>query len=125
MKAISVRPAYSVSVAADVEVAPGGTPVHFTGVALRPNLAPAIAEAVLVTLELRGTRREFLATTDNNGSYAITFIPLPGEGGQYRLAAGHPGDPNPLPQDQFTLLALRAGSPATSPCSKAKALPAP
>lgn len=110
--AISVMPAYTVSVAADVEIAPGGTPVHFTGVALRPNQTPAINEVVLVTLELRGTKREFQAVTGNNGGYAITFVPLPGEGGQYRLSAGHPGDPNPLPQDQFTLLALRAGSPA-------------
>lgn len=109
---ISVTPAYSVSVAANVEVALGGTPVHFTGLALRPNLAPAVAEVVFVTLELRGTQREFQAVTDNNGGYAITFVPLPGEGGQYRLAAGHPGDLNLLPQDQFTLLALRAGSPA-------------
>jgi hypothetical protein len=38
-------------------------------------------------------------------------MPLPGEGGLYSLAAGHPGDPNPLPQDQFTLLALRADNP--------------
>ena len=107
---ISVSAAYSVSVAADVNVAPGGTPVTLSGSAFRPDSEPAFNEVVKVCVELRGTKRFYQAVTDINGEYIITFTPLPGEGQQYTVSAGHPGDAGLLPQDQFTLLALRAGS---------------
>ncbi|MFZ4733377.1 MAG: hypothetical protein ACOYK7_12625, partial [Pirellulales bacterium] len=110
---ISVVPAYSATVQTALDVAPAGTPVVFTGEALQTgsgSRAPFVP--VNVTLTVRGVTRTLLAVTDAAGAFRITFTPLPGEAGNYTVAAHHPGAAAGTAQDSFTLLGMKA-APAT------------
>jgi hypothetical protein len=99
---------YVVSVAADLDSAPAGTPVTFFGQATRSSSGTPIADvSVAVELTVRGSVRKFSAVTDATGAYEIVFQPLSTEGGLYSLFAGPPGNVDPNPQDFFSLHALR------------------
>ncbi|MFV2070225.1 MAG: CARDB domain-containing protein, partial [Pirellulales bacterium] len=88
---ITVVAAYTATVMTDVEMAPADTPVLLTGSAERPDGSAAAFEQVNVHLKVRGTKRVLSAITGVDGTYQITFTPLPGEGGAYTVGAAYPG----------------------------------
>ncbi|MEM6470296.1 MAG: Ig-like domain-containing protein [Planctomycetota bacterium] len=105
---IVVELAYSASVSTDVEIAPADTSVALSGSANLSDGSPARWKEVSVHVEVRGTKRVLPAITNADGEFDVLFTPLPGEGGQYSVAASHPGDRNPVPQDFFQLVGMRA-----------------
>jgi hypothetical protein len=110
---IHVDPAYTATVAAGLETGTAGTPVPLSGFARKfGSSQPAPFELVSITIEVRGTRRVIAALTDQDGNFATTFVPLPGEAGVYSIFASHPGITNAPAQDTFTLVGMRF-DPAT------------
>jgi hypothetical protein len=110
---VVVEKAYSVTVGAEVHQAPAGTAIPLRGRATRVSDGAAAAfELVNIHVVLRGTRRIFSVVTDASGGFSVAFNPLPGEAGNYTVAADHPGVSDPPAQDQFVLFGLRVGSPA-------------
>ncbi len=110
---IDVRPAYSATVSTDTDVAPAGTVIPMRGVARLVNGSPAPSVLVNVHVVVRGTRRVISALTDSAGEFRLNFTPLPGEAGQYDIAAAHPGVSEPPTQDVFVLLGFRVASPGS------------
>ncbi|MFN3168758.1 MAG: CARDB domain-containing protein [Phycisphaeraceae bacterium] len=104
---ISVTPNYSATVSAGIDSAPAGTPVTLTGVATDTGGSPAAFVEVAVRVTVRGLTRTILATTDATGAYQAVFTPLAFEGGQYSVAASHPGVTGSAAQDGFQLYGLR------------------
>lgn len=110
---IHVDPAYMATVAAGVETGTAGTLVPLTGSAHKfGSSLPAPFELVSISIDVRGTRRVIAALTDQDGNFATTFVPLPGEAGVYSIFASHPGVTNAPAQDTFTLVGMRL-DPAT------------
>ena len=105
---IEVSLAYAAEVHADIETATAGTPVTLSGTATRLDGRPAVGRLVNIQILLRDTRRVISAITDAAGRFEAVFTPLPGEAGEYRIGAFHPGDENPPVQDRFSLLGFRA-----------------
>jgi hypothetical protein len=104
---VRVEAAYSAVVQTDVNSAPAGTPIPFTGLASRPNETPAVGELVNIHVLVNGARRILPAVTDTAGRFNATFQPLPSEGGTYTVGAVHPGVEVAPVQDTFSLLAMR------------------
>ncbi|HAV61887.1 MAG TPA: hypothetical protein DCY13_05940, partial [Verrucomicrobiales bacterium] len=102
---IDVQPNYRATVETDIVSAPCGTPVLIRGRAYYPedNSAAAL-KLVTVRLLNGGTRRTFNVFSDIDGTYRLTFTPIPTETGDYQLAADHPRVYDDVPQDSFTLL---------------------
>ena len=108
---VRVNEAYRPTVVADLEAAPAGTPVPLRGTALKVATGgPAPFVLVNIHLHVRGTRRVISAITDDQGRFAATFQPLPGEAGFYEIGAAHPGRTSAPIQDSFTLHGMRAGT---------------
>ncbi|MGC8990278.1 MAG: CARDB domain-containing protein, partial [Verrucomicrobiia bacterium] len=105
---VRVVPAYTAVVSTDIEVAPANTPVPMKGMATLPDGKPAAFSLVNIHISVRGTTRTIAALTDSQGRFATSWQPLPGEAGFYEIAAGHPGEPVPAPQDRFYLLGMKA-----------------
>ncbi|MBK6832592.1 MAG: carboxypeptidase regulatory-like domain-containing protein [Flavobacteriales bacterium] len=55
----------------------------------------------------RGLRREVQTTTDDNGNYATSFVPLAAEAGHYIVGASFPGIEAIAEQDAFDILGVR------------------
>ena len=112
---IRVQPAYTATIGTTIEIAPAGTKVPFTGRAtLAATNTPAQFVPIDIDINVRGIKRTISAITDSAGNYAVTFTPLPGEAGQYSVAARHPGASNGLVQDSFTLVGMSAEPKTTS-----------
>jgi|GEM_PF-1190706 len=101
---VVVDPAYTVTLNADVTAAPAGTPITFSGAAVRTETgAPATFEQVNIRIQVRDTERLLAAFTDNLGNYELQWTPLPSEAGAYTALASQPGVTNPEAQVTFTL----------------------
>ncbi len=101
---LHVTAAFQAQVATLLENAPAGTPVPLAGRAFRPaDHAPVPFVLVNVHLQVSSTRRILSGLTDANGNFSIVWQPLPGEAGFYQIAAAHPGDVDPVPQDQTSV----------------------
>lgn len=99
--------AYTAQVETAVTLAPINTPVPMTGMAYVVGSGqPASNKVVSVHVVVRGTRRTLSVLTDGAGGFTTTFQPLPNEGGDYEISAGHPGEIAPVPQDSFSLFGL-------------------
>jgi hypothetical protein len=106
--------AYTATVTPSATTVSAGTPVVLYGVAsLTSDGAPAADVPVAVQILVAGTTRTLTATTASNGSYSVTFQPLPNEAGEYSLTAADPGVTNPAVQAQFTIIGMTA-SPASA-----------
>lgn len=109
-----ITAAYTATVAAAESAYPTGEVIQLTGRAIRPDDAPAEFSPVEIHLRKSGTTRIVSALTDGNGRFAISWRPLPGEGGTFTIGAGHPGDGPPPDQDSFTILSINStGFPGT------------
>jgi len=104
---MDVRAAYTAVASTDVMVAMAGTPVPIRGTVTRGDGTPGVGASVTVHVVVRGTRRTLGAIADGLGTFAVTFNPLPGEAGNYEIAAAHPGVSEPATQDAFTLVGIR------------------
>lgn len=116
---VSSRPlrigaAYEVTVAVDGGPFPANTPIPLRGSATQPDGEPADNATVALYLRRGPSERRILGLTDSAGEFAVAWQPLPGEGGDYRVAAAHPGDdPVTAPdQDTFTILTLETDFPS-------------
>ena len=105
---VSVRAAYGVTVATDLEQALAGTPVEFYGVARNPLGQPMPSVLVNIHIRLRDTTRIISALTRADGTFRTTWQPLPNEAGVYEVGAVHPGVDTAEVQDRFTLIGMRA-----------------
>jgi hypothetical protein len=111
---IHVREAYTATATTTTTVTTTGTPIVFTGRALKADSnVPAPQVPVHLHLLVRDTRRVLLAVTDDNGNFSVTFNPLPNEAGSYGYAAAHPGESDPAIQGHFTILGMLAQPPQT------------
>ncbi len=105
---IVVQSAYTAVASTDITQAAANTVVPIRGSAVRRATgAPAGNVLVSVHVVVRGLRRTLGALTDSAGNFSLNFNPLPGEAGNYSIAAAHPGDGEPSPQDQFTLIGFK------------------
>jgi hypothetical protein len=113
-----VTAAYEATVAAGIHSAPVGTPIPFSGTAYVPGtrIPPPLDSPVSIHIHANGTDRVISALTDASGSFATTWIPLPGEAGLYTIGAAFPGDPDAPAQDSFTLVGFQA-TPSTDDVS--------
>ncbi|WP_218933767.1 CARDB domain-containing protein [Rubripirellula lacrimiformis] len=105
--AITIEAPYTATVSSGIETASVGTPVSLAGTATKVDGSPAVSVDVAVNISVRGTNRVLPATTDADGNFAVTFVPLPGEGGQYSVSATYPGIAPTDSQDAFQLLGLQ------------------
>jgi protocatechuate 3,4-dioxygenase beta subunit len=106
--------AYTATVRPSATTVSAGTPVVLYGVAtMTSNSTPAADVPVAVQILVAGTTRTLTATTAANGSYSVTFQPLPDEAGAYSVTAADPGVTNPPVQAQFEIVGMTA-SPATA-----------
>ena len=106
--------AYTATVIPSATTVSAGTPVVLAGVAtMTTTSAPAADVPVAVQVLVAGTTRTLTATTAANGSYSVTFQPLPDEAGEYSVTAADPGVTNPAVQAHFEIVGMTA-SPATA-----------
>ena len=97
--------AYSATVNSNATTVTNGTPIVLSGVATMAVGNAAAAEVpVAVQIQVGGTTRTLTATTDANGAYSTTFLPLPNEAGEYSVAASDPGVTNPAVQAHFQII---------------------
>ena len=109
---VEVAPAYSATVETPVTTAFAGSAVPLSGTVVRAGSGlPGADVPVSVHVLLRGTRRVLNAQTDLNGNFTTTFLPLPGEAGNYQIGAAHPGADAAPVQDGFSLIGLRLEAP--------------
>jgi phage gp36-like protein len=98
---------YSVSVEAATETAIGGTAITLNGTTFDPVTGALVGNAsVAVRILHNGTVRIIYVTSDATGHYQVTFTPLPGEGGDYEVAADRPSVTGNVSQTQFSILAM-------------------
>ncbi|MBI4578238.1 MAG: carboxypeptidase regulatory-like domain-containing protein, partial [Planctomycetes bacterium] len=99
---------YTAVVAADVNIAPAGTPVNLTGIATYLDTGlPAPNVPVTIRIRVKGTRRLIETATDETGAFTTVFQPLPGEAGRYVVGAEHPSVALDPQQDEFLLVGMR------------------
>lgn len=102
---VDVQPDYRATVETAIVTAPCGTPIPITGRAFNPDdNSPARLKQVTVRVLRGATRRVYSVFTDLDGTFQMTFTPLPNETGDYQLAADHPLVNTDTPQDSFSLL---------------------
>jgi formylglycine-generating enzyme required for sulfatase activity len=106
---------YTATLSTLVTTAPAGTQIPLTGQAtLIASGAPAANVPVAIVIALRGTARTFSATTNTDGTFQLTFTPLPAEAGEYTAGARHPADYANPAQAQFTLVGMSASPNAAT-----------
>lgn len=106
---IRIRPAYNATVSADLETAVAGTVVPLRGAVTKTGTGGPVPFALAnIHINVRGTKRVISALADQNGNFAATFTPLPGEAGLYEIGAAHPGAATAPIQDSFTLHGVKA-----------------
>ena len=113
---VAIAPAYKGSVTATPHQGVMNSSVVLTGHAtLSDTGEPAANVPVTVrVLHESGIRRVLNATTDSLGNYTVTFTPLPGEAGNYSVAAAHPSVTQDVVQDQFTLIGMKVVPPGAA-----------
>ena len=117
---LQVLPAYTANVSSKVSVAVAGTPIPLAGTAtLTSTNGPAAFDLVNIHIFVGGTERIISALTDANGNFSATFMPLPGEAGQYTIGATNPGVAQANIQGSFTII----GMSATPPSETASVIP--
>ena len=85
-KPVHVEPAFTATVAANVDVAPAGTSVVLSGHATKTDTGgPAAYAMVNIQLNVRGFKRTMSAIANDVGNFNTTFTPLPGEAGHYTV----------------------------------------
>ena len=90
-KPVHVEPAFTATVAANVDVAPAGTSVVLSGHATKTDTGgPAAYAMVNIQLNVRGFKRTMSAIANDVGNFNTTFTPLPGEAGHYTVGAVPP-----------------------------------
>jgi phage gp36-like protein len=98
---------YSVSVEAAADTAIGGTAITLNGITFDPVTGALVGNAsVAIRILHNGTIRIIYVTSDATGHYHVTFTPLPGEGGDYEVAADRPSVTANVPQTQFFVIAM-------------------
>jgi hypothetical protein len=104
---ITIQPAYTATVTADVHRALANTPIPMHGLAtLGGSGLPAASVPITIHVQVRGTDRTYTVLTAADGTFTNTFRPLPNEAGDYQLAAAFPNVANPPTQDTFTLIGM-------------------
>ncbi|MGC8862174.1 MAG: putative Ig domain-containing protein [Armatimonadota bacterium] len=112
---LTVPISYTATVAADIDEAPAGTPVHFSGSAKWvAGGNPAAGVNIAIRVLVKETRRVFRTQTDAAGNFNYTFYPLPNEAGHYGVAADHPGVVADNIQDEFVLYGMAVEPVAVS-----------
>lgn len=107
---------YAAEVETDIDTVPSGTPIPLYGRAFYlADGTNAAGAAVHLHVKVRNTLREYKVTTNEQGEFAFTFVPVSGEAGQYAVMAGHPLAVPQAAQDSFTLAALRAADATMRP----------
>ncbi|MBI5388724.1 MAG: immunoglobulin domain-containing protein [Verrucomicrobia bacterium] len=104
---IHVEPDFDAVVQVDLpgRAAPAGTPVPLSGRVTMRNGQSPLGRLVNLHLAVREFHRVISALVENpNGSFATSFIPLPGEAGYYTVGAARGGEDSASPQDSFILL---------------------
>jgi Concanavalin A-like lectin/glucanases superfamily len=105
---LTVVPEYTALVTTTVDTVVSGESVPLRGVVtLDPILGGGPAprgKPVSIHVQNRGASRVFTAFTDATGAFALDFQPLPGEAGQYRVGATHPGAVLTETTDGFAVL---------------------
>jgi subtilase family serine protease len=99
---------YSGSVQADVKSVPTGTPIPFHGVAVNHGNRSLEGRMMDIEIVVRGMNRRISTQIRAGNTFSDRFIPLPGEAGQYTIAAAHPQQPVATAQDTFTILGMNA-----------------
>jgi large repetitive protein len=102
-----ISPDYHATASVDGSVFNGKTPILITGVAETFDGQPAAFKDVDVYVVVTGARRIFRATTDENGHFSHSFIPVSGEAGDYYVGACFPGEDLDEVQDTFTVLGMK------------------
>jgi hypothetical protein len=98
---------YAVSVEAATDTAIGGTAITLNGTTFDPVTGALVGNAsVAVRILHNGTVRVIYVTSDATGHYQVTFTPLPGEGGDYEVAADRPSVTGNVTQTQFSIIAM-------------------
>jgi hypothetical protein len=111
---IQVRAAYGAWVETTLTSALANTPVPMNGRATNHAGLGVASRLVNLHLQVRGTTRVISALTDSLGYFNLTWQPLPGEAGLYRIFATHPGVPSAPVQDEFRLVGMRADPPGAA-----------
>ncbi len=109
---VAVSPAYTATVHAAMASYVAGAPIMLAGAAVwAEDRAPAVSVPVTVYVRHAGTERALTAVTDALGEFTVQFHPLRGEGGDYAVAAAHPGQASDgVPdQDAFTIVGFGPG----------------
>lgn len=106
-----VGAAYTATVQTEAGIVPANTPIIFTGSAINGSGAKVPNALVSIHIKLGETQRTIAAITNASGDFSTTWQPLPGEGGDYQVAATHPGTPDGPTQDTFSILTLKTGFP--------------
>ena len=97
---------YEVTVSADVDRAPAGSPVVLSGGASAgADIAPGVPVSVRVLHN--GFRRIIPALTDAGGAFSVVFNPLANEAGTYAVAAARPAVAEDMVQDTFILFGMK------------------
>jgi hypothetical protein len=98
---------YSVSVEAATDTAIGGAAITLNGTTFDPVTGALVGNAsVAIRVLHNGTVRIIYVTSDATGHYQVTFTPLPGEGGDYEVAADRPSVTGNVTQTQFSVIAM-------------------
>lgn len=106
--AVLTSPPYLAQAEAEFNAYAAGSPVQITGTAYDPNtleLKPNVP--VKVGVSVKGFDRFYSATTNESGSFELTFQPFTTEAGNYALWAVHPDVVDRPAQDTFVMSGLR------------------
>jgi len=110
--ALTITAEYRATAIADEDIYQPNTPVPIHGVALNSLNVPMPIVDVDVYILTGGTSRILKAKTNNQGEYAIDFVPNPNESGHYIIGACYPGQNLSVEQDNFDIPGLMRVSSA-------------
>jgi phage gp36-like protein len=98
---------YGVSVTVSQNTFLGGTVITLTGTTFDLVTGALVGNApVTVRITHNGTIRIIYVTSDATGHFQVTFTALPGEGGDYEVAADRPSVVGNVTQVQFSIIAM-------------------
>ncbi len=104
---VTILPDYTATASVNGDVFNGTTPITINGVTQMVNRAPAPNKPVEVYIVVNGARRTLNATSNANGQFSVSFVPLNGEAGDYHVGACYPGQGLNEVQDTFVILGAR------------------